>query len=794
MTTVAPGMQGDNTLNRLRYSWLPLHFDVHYYETYDACDWTPFYKHSDYGEIGSGGVRGDRTKTKPLESGYVYVFTETSPGAYGLRAAFKVAAKKYHKLVSSAKSVDHDRTEGGPRDYAWIDRFFPGPLGLPAPAYFIVSPIPLSGERLFTSKSVAIVNNPSRRADRTVNVSWDRIVELVSETCKSSAQLTSDYRSGKSITINMFDFQRVKLGGRDGLRMFTPNAFAEALRRSARYLGRLSKYHAWRDDTARCKEAFIHRTVRTIVERESRYSSYVDPAKLKKWSTGDSEQYRKHFFPVDYAVKDVIDWLEDRRLVESLRDYSFGTDEQRQEAWETYGKAIHKLHLTPQGAAYLKAQYEGIDSYFNQTTQFYTDRSKYQNPSDTPNLFQVLRKWNAGAFEAMKEFVPTILERNKKTGIVAIQAFIKRVSGYALSVVSVKALSYVDRLPTVLDIGGLLKKVGAIPESKGGKGLLSFVEVANVGFAIWGLSVSETLSDFAKNGLNLLGAALDLGTSPWLEGALKHTLGDTPKLKLRLGIASIVSGVLDGVLGVWEASANLEQGDFDAFVGWSVFTVGAVLVVAGGAFKLAGGKVIVGTGGTGSEIGGVLVAIGVLVEAAGALIVWLCDDDEIEGWLRSSRFGSPPLFGSKPSYASLDEEIAALNRIVCRFEVEAEFQDIKGNFRNNTIVTLSIKPRAIDVQSEISIYKCHAKAEARVGEMLGGNLHDLAVGAAGVGDRVLKLNDPLTCKIIRKDGRIAEVRTSYSFDMDIDELTGTASLAMRNGHIEGYKTTFKVRA
>jgi hypothetical protein len=70
----------------------------------------------------------------------------------------------------------------------------------------------------------------------------------------------------------------------------------------------------------------------------------------------------------------------------------------------------------------------------------------------------------------------------------------------------------------------------------------------------------------------------------------------------------------------------------------------------------------------------------------------------------------------------------------------------------------------------------------------------LAMDQRGWGDAVVRLPELPPAAIIRKDGRITEVRVPLQFRIDIDEVRGRAQLDLNNGTEQGYALDFKVEA
>lgn len=73
-------------------------------------------------------------------------------------------------------------------------------------------------------------------------------------------------------------------------------------------------------------------------------------------------------------------------------------------------------------------------------------------------------------------------------------------------------------------------------------------------------------------------------------------------------------------------------------------------------------------------------------------------------------------YRSSPQGKSLKQQIQELNDILCKFEIDARFEDQAYKFNNETTVTLEIKPRAITDNSKIILTNMRAVAHGRLME------------------------------------------------------------------------------
>ena len=765
-----------------------LHFSIQYYTNFDAFGWRPFYREDVYGEIGVGLVRGDRATTIAMNSGYVYIFLEKG-GEYELAQTYEVNNNQYHRIHVDENDVSHSVKIGSQQAYMAINNFFKENDLMTDNYVLVASNIALSKERLFSS-DFALIKDPT---DRGKNISITRSrLDATTQDTRSGRQIFEDYQKpGASVSLNAYDFKEDVIGGAEGFYIMLPHVPTELRRLNKRFCVRLNRYHSWLNGTERTKKAFICQAVRSVLNQDPGKESYINKAVLEKWRDEDSEQLRRNFFPVHYAVERLIDWLEDYRVKEVLRDYSYGTDDDQTAGVQLYHDGIQNLFHTEQGTKYLSKQYDDKDSYLAQSTRLLELKPEYVDKGAFSNFYVEIRKWNHVTFALMGEIVPVLVAKKKGDAIVALLEIAKQRAGFLLETIKVQPTPLSQVTVDVIYIERFLQKSGKIPNSKGGKAIINFLELGNVAFAVHGLIGSIQGEDgerIAKGIVNLVGAGVDLSANNWIvQSAFKNKYGVLKGTKVIYGLV-IISGIVDCILGVWEARRAWKEGEVDVAIGWGGVALGGAIVATGAAAKILGGKITIGSGGALAEVGVVAIVAGLLVEGVGLAIVFFCNNDEIEDWLTQCEFGE------KPQGKTLKQQIQQLNDILCKFEVEAEFSDIDMKFNNMTTVKLIVRPRVITGHSRITFSHIKALAYARPTEYLLGNRHDLATGMSGSKNPVLDLSNPHNCDIYQENGRIVRVETKVYYNRDSDELRWTAKLDINNGTLQGFTQNFVVTA
>jgi hypothetical protein len=675
-----------------------------------------------------------------------------------------------------------------------IRDFFPSdPSAWPDEHYVIASAIPLSRERLFDSPVAAIANQPRERG-KNIAISRTRLRDVKKDR-RSGPEILADYRAsdknGRSRrhTPDLFtyDFEPATIAGHEGFHVLRPDVQAELRRRSKIFRTRLAKYQEWLHDIQRTQEAYIHSAVRSVMQQDRSKESYIDKKKYDAWKKADLEQYKRHYWPVHYGLENLLHWLRSRHVKEVLRDYSFGADDHQTAGAELYRDGIKDIFHEKMGAEYLGKEYSDRDSYLAQSTRLLELKPEYITEGAFTNSYVEIRKWNNVVFGLLEEIAPVLVAKEKSRALTMIVNLVAEKTGHVLSTVRVTP-STIDRITVeVADVESFLKKAGSLPNSKGGKAVVTFVEGVNVGLAVYGLSQSSDGFEVAKATVNLIGATLDFGSSNWLViNALKNKFGALKGARFITGMI-FVSGVIDCILGIWGVIDAWKEGEYDVAIGWAIFALGGAIVAWGAWTKMIGAQVTVGSGGAAAKPGVAVIVVGLLVEAVGLAVVWLCSNDEIGDWLTGCMFGDKPR-------GSTTQQIQGLNDILTKFEVDGSFKDTEMRWQNHTCVTVEIKPRVITDRSILRFSNVRALARARWSEYIFGTSKDLVSGGSGSANPVLNLANPHNCSIEREDGRIVKIVTNLHYRMDIDEVLGTIQLDINNGTLQGATQQFALKA
>jgi len=730
-----------------------------------------------------------------MEEGFVYLFESGSSqgGRYQLYKTFRVSGGNYSEIAVTPENLSHSGGGGG-APYIEIPDYFNGDLSARGEMYLVESEIPLSEHRLFTHPVEALVHKANVRGK------WFYLTrpDLVDpdEERRSGPQILADYRRGRSVRLNRYDYKQVTLGGLRGMDVVRPHVPSEIRRRARRYRERLARFQAWFHDEERTREAFISQAVASVLNQDSDRESHVSERTWNRWKHQDTQAYRRHYFPVHYAAESLVYWMDASEVQEWLRDYNFGVEAHQDEADELFEEGIRLMHLSRQGAAFLERQVDEADSYWNLRTRLLSLKPEYVDYDRTRNNFLQFRKYSHVFFAIATELVPILV---KKFGQSSLSRFIQA-AGETVSAQVQRLRIRPNRLVPlqvgIADIDDLGTRLRSLPDARVSRGVITFFEVGNVAIAVWGLAYSQTLTDGLVNGVNTLGALLDFSSNAWIvTQTLERRLGQIAAGRL-INRMILVSGIIDATLGTMNAVGAARRGNMSGAFGWSLFAMGGGIVAIGAGIRVVaygaravGVTTTVGSGGTAAIPGGGLIFAGLILEGIGLAIIYFCDDDELDDWMANC------MFGTTPNGQSTQQQIQALNDIMCKFEVEAEYTTTEMRFRNHTRVTLKILPRVITEHTEIQFRRVGAHAEARWIEYLPGvgNEHSLTVGGAGSRHPRFTPAEPgRGVTIVREGNRITRVEVHFNYEMDIDRMSGEIELTLNNGTLQGYRRSFNL--
>lgn len=342
-----------------------------------------------------------------------------------------------------------------------------------------------------------------------------------------------------------------------------------------------------------------------------------------------------------------------------------------------------------------------------------------------------------------------------------------------------------------IDTDGLARwatRSAEFADSFKGRSIITCFEVINLGIAMKGVIdayQAESGGSYHTNLffslLNASGAVADIAASGLLEKYTARVMTHRGWAASKIYYLAVFSGLVDFLVGVRSAKQEFDSGDWDTAVGWAVFSVGGAIVAVGGYMQVTGATVTVGSGGTAVVPGGAVILIGFLVEAIGLAWVWLANDDELDEWLIKSKFGT------RPGFRSVDEEIEAINVLMCKFEMSATFI---SDFR----VRIDIEPRLFTEDSVMELTGMKSHAEARYIEYFIGERHDLVTGMAGLGSATIRANGGDRRATVQRDGgRISKLSIELYSRQDIDAISGHAHLKIGpGGYIHGFEKKFKL--
>lgn len=790
---VARSTPGGEERNRLTVVPAPLCFTVSRYRNFESFSWNRFYPSVDYGEIGdtsSFSYMGDHSAVDPMADGYVYVYRRGGSG-YSVWKVFSVSSGQYQEVDARGSTVDYGATRGPARDHARIEGYFPGETGLPSEIVIVDSNIKLSEGRL-RGQAYSLDRDPTARGYR---FNFDRArMRGVPDSRPSGAQILDDYRNRRD-TPDLFTWNllRKDFGGEVGVDIRRPDAFAEAERRNEIYRDRVEHHQTWLEGVDRNKEAYIHQTIVAVLRRDSGRESKVDMNRMRQWKRDDTEQYRRHFFPVHYAVESLISWLDDPLLREWLLDYNRSEDDDEQEAGlGAYVAGIMDLSLSGRGRNYLQQVFADDASFFNLATHVPEIRRSYSDPAAHSNFAVEVRKVSNVLFAGLQEFGGLILRDGETTGAAQRLAEWANSKGARLAVRDSRTAQATARALSHIDVGALERWANGaanFADSFKGRSIITCFEVLNLGIAIKGVTDAyraEGGGSYHTNLffslLNAAGATADIAATGVLEQYTARVIQHRGWASGRIYYLAVFSGLVDMVVGMRSANQEWSSGDWDCAVGWGVFTVGGAIVAVGGFMQATGATVTVGSGGTAVIPGGAVILAGFLVEAIGLAWVWLANDDELDEWLIRSRFGN------RPGFASLDAEIEALNTLMCKFEVSATFV---SDFH----VRLEFEPRLFTEDSVLELTSLHSNAEYRYAETFG-DRHDRVTGTAGLGSATITADGgDRRATVERAGGRITKLSIDLRGRQDIDVIRGHAHLKIGpGGYIHGYERDFRIEA
>ncbi|VUD46695.1 hypothetical protein TDB9533_00875 [Thalassocella blandensis] len=782
-----PTAVSSNQTNLLVVGQRPLCFTVSHYNDYKSYAWSRFYRNKDYGEIGLSdfAYNGDPQSVTAMDKGFIYIYKMEGSSAYVWKA-FSIDSGQYQEVKVNSGQVDYATKIGPARDHARVNNYFPSAFhDVPERIFIVDSHIKLSQKRL--SDEVFSISENVRDRSYSFQLSYSRMQDA-QDNPLSGPTILNNYRTGQGDAPDgiTYDLKLETFGQYKGFNLRRADAFEEGARRARIYRSRLQRYQLWLNDEDRNKKAYIHQTLVAILRKDSDRISNLNENRFRQWADDDAEEYKEKFFPVHYATESLLEWLSAPIFAQWLLDYNHSEDDDVQEnGLKAYIESIIDLSLIPKGREYLLKVFEDDRSFFNMATHIPEIRRNYTDPDAHSNFAVEVRKVSNVIFAGLQEFAGFIARDANAASKISEWA---QSRGVTLQTKQSKAAKFTGRLVSHIDIEHLetaARSSSKFVDSVHGRSIVSCFELVNLGIAIYGVDQAIRAEGNSSYGtdvffsvLNASGAISDFAAAGLLE---KHTKRLLVKAG-RLNFLIMFSGVVDMVVGFRAGYKEIQTHDYDAAFGWAVFAVGGAIVAAGGYLQYTGGAIAIGSGGTASIPGGVLILAGFIVEAIGLLWVWLANDDELDDWMKAC------MFGEAPSYGNLDRDLAALNNLMCKFEVDA-------TFHSDTHVEIELIPRLCTEDSVFELTRLHTDAEMTWSEIFDWNSDsdDLVTGHAGFGSRTIEISNPSPATIHRSGNRISKVSISLHGRQDIDGVRGDARLKVGpGGYIHGYSTSFNV--
>jgi hypothetical protein len=372
------------------------------------------------------------------------------------------------------------------------------------------------------------------------------------------------------------------------------------------------------------------------------------------------------------------------------------------------------------------------------------------------NTFNTARRFTVSTGKLLEAVTASMIKTSASESIAQLKTVLKKRAGIDFS--TVKFNPFKNRQNSIGNIAAPIidilqrKSLGelskTITDTKVAQAIFSVVEVFNLGIALVALAGSKNGPDIIKNLISFAGSFADFVTGFYF---ISRKLGE--KAILRLGV---VSGMCDAIVGGWNLYDEVKAGDYDQAAGHGLEAVGGLTMAAGSYLAINGGAITIT--GVGAIPGTIIIFIGAIVMAAGTVIAWLADNDEMKDWLlhcyMGKRYGmdNASKDWSAGDFSSwkdnLDLQISALNNIFYRFDLKATFSYDPSP--KNTYCTLTIIPNTIH---DFSVVNVDAKHSGTLGF---GNFADLA---------------PLNNPTLKKNGeKIEEISVTWSAGYEIETL------------------------
>lgn len=815
-----------------------------YYDFKNYC-WTN--KESEYKykecEVGYNetNINGDKQNASDVKDGYVYLFKNNDELVY----SFVIKDGKYTEVKLTESDCTYENIVSPERPCGMLSKHFDD-QGFEKQQYqFVFSKVKLTKQRLFGGDDKIPKLTPSDFCSFGVPTIYN--IRDLNTDQRIAPLILHEYQNRKrSVTGNFYELSSSSFKGYNvGISIHFPDPIKELNRRAKVFQKRYNDYYGWANLESRVQQKFLYTTAKSLVDNDSSMRNHVDEERMHEWNKKYNEDKYLHGHKVHYGIKNLVEWLENKELNQCLLNHlASDNKEDVLKAVEAYENALTDIDQHGIGMAFYKRALNDKNSFLNLVLGF-SDSEYAQtkaiklllnkqliNQDLTSASSTFARKAEQALLGLAKKVAPEILKvLGNKTMLNLSKRLISSASSGSgvIATTMVKPLSKLAQQVEVIDVDKLGKSLTGVLEGVAITRVVAFFEVVNVFFAL--KTLSNDPEHRKRNMASVLGAAIDFGTSiasqkaasDWLFSKLGKNYwvkGGTKIGKTLVPGLNLVSGAIDCFVGVDSAMEAYKHGEIGLCVGYSLYATGGAITAVGAGLVITAAKTTVGSGGTLAEVGGVMLVAGVVVEGIGLAVTTYWDNREIKDWLSKSIFGDEAEFLKKEDLKTLTNvddvifalnntrgrdliaitspEIKQINKILCRFFIDASFEQSESRFNNRTTVKFEIEPALISENAIIRFKGVKAHAEARIAEYFQfGNKFDLQVGGSGSLNPEIHLDkikdNP---KYVEKDknGRIKKVFVNLYYDMDIDNVEGEIEIDFNNGTLQTHTEKFNESA
>ena len=376
----------------------------------------------------------------------------------------------------------------------------------------------------------------------------------------------------------------------------------------------------------------------------------------------------------------IVRWIDQDSFWSVLTDYDRGDDVTKELGEYKFWQAINRINETNPGRLFFKTIYQKQSSWLN------------------TSVFAGGRKASGAFTNIVEALATTIIKVKGKKAIFVIQEIFQmrdiildlRTKTLFRQTTTIKKTTTIEVTILEIKVKPGKKWAESLSEARATKALKDVIEIINLAFSIQALYNSKGTVDITKNSIVLGGAVIDVvaGMSIFAKAVSKRSAA----------VLGIVSGTIDAVVGVWDTVTNIQEGDYDAAIGYGAVAVGGVVTAIGSYMVF----VALGTSATGVGIvpGIIIGVIGAIISGVGWLIAAFSDDSDVEMWLKNCHWG---VDGNKPISAERDWaggsfrkwkgdyllQIKSFYNALYSFELETNYGT---KYQSENILEVKIKP------------------------------------------------------------------------------------------------------